>query len=294
MGIRKSGTHFYFLPTSGAAQASALRKVRPLGVKRTIFCFFVSTMRFFRQISEGMSAYGDAHRFIIRHKLWGYLIVPGLIHIALIIGVIALAFYAGDAIAAWVLDFFTVESTILNFLIGLFVGLLIKLAILYLYALFYKYLVLIIMSPVLALLSEKVDNILTGRDYPFDLKQLMKDVARGIAIALRNLGVEVLFMIGFYILSFIPLVNLVSMVVMFFVQSYFTGFSMLDYSNERHKLSVSQSITFIRNNKGIAIGNGMVFYFTFLIPFVGWFIAPAYAVTAATLSVHKLRDAGGK
>ena len=251
-------------------------------------------MGLFSQISEGMSAYGDAHKFIVKHRLWGYLIVPGLIHIGLIILVIVLSYYAGDALSAWVMSFFEVESSILNFLIGLFLGLLIKLMIIYLYILFYKYLVLIIMSPVLALLSEKIDNILTGRDYPFNAAQLMRDIVRGIGIALRNLGVEVLFMIGFYILAFIPLVNLFSTVAMFFIQAYFTGFSMMDYSNERHKLSVSQSIDFIRKNKGIAIGNGMVFYFTFLVPFVGWFIAPTYAVTAATLSVHKLRGAEGR
>lgn len=251
-------------------------------------------MRLFSQISEGIGAYADAHRFIVRHRLWGYLIVPGLIHIGLIILVIFLSFYAGDTISGWVMSFFEVESSILNFLIGLFIGLLIKVVIIYMYILFYKYLVLIIMSPVLALLSEKIDSILTGKDYPFSGQQLMKDVVRGVAIALRNLFVELLFMIGFYILAFIPLVNLVSTVVMFFIQAYFTGFSMLDYSNERHRLNVSQSIAFIRRNKGIAIGNGMVFYFTFLIPFVGWFIAPTYAVTAATLSVHKLRSAEGK
>lgn len=251
-------------------------------------------MRLFSQISEGISAYADAHRFIVKHRLWGYLVVPGLIHIGLIILVFLISFYAGDAISGWVMGFFEIESSILNFLLGLFISILIKLAIIYLYILFYKYLVLIIMSPVLALLSEKIDSILTGKEYPFNTQQFIRDVMRGIAIAIRNLLVELMFMLCFYILAFIPLVNLVSTVIMFFIQAYYTGFSMLDYSNERHKLNVSQSIAFIRRNKGIAIGNGMVFYFTFLVPFVGWFIAPTYAVTAATLSVHKLRSAEGK
>jgi CysZ protein len=61
---------------------------------------------------------------------------------------------------------------------------------------------------------------------------------------------------------------------------------MLDYSCERHKLSPSQSIEYISKHKGLAIGNGMVFFLLHLVPFAGWLLAPAYAVVAATISLH--------
>jgi CysZ protein len=64
---------------------------------------------------------------------------------------------------------------------------------------------------------------------------------------------------------------------------------MLDYSSERNKLSTTQSITFIGRHKGLAIGNGLVFYVMHLLPFIGWLLAPSYAVIAATLSLHKAR-----
>jgi CysZ protein len=65
---------------------------------------------------------------------------------------------------------------------------------------------------------------------------------------------------------------------------------MLDYSSERNKLSTSASIAFIGKHKGLAIGNGLVFYMMHLIPFLGWLLAPSYAVVAATLSLHKARE----
>ena len=74
------------------------------------------------------------------------------------------------------------------------------------------------------------------------------------------------------------------------VECYYYGFSMLDYSAERHKLSPAQSITFISNRTGLAIGNGMVFFLMHLVPIIGWILAPAYAVIAATLSLYHQHD----
>jgi CysZ protein len=73
---------------------------------------------------------------------------------------------------------------------------------------------------------------------------------------------------------------------MLFVECYYYGFSMLDYSCERHNLSPSQSIEYISKHKGLAIGNGMVFFLMHLVPVIGWVLAPAYAVVAATISIY--------
>jgi CysZ protein len=61
---------------------------------------------------------------------------------------------------------------------------------------------------------------------------------------------------------------------------------MLDYSCERHKLSASKSIEYISKRKGLAVGNGMVFYLMHLVPILGWVLAPSYAVVAATISLY--------
>ena len=65
---------------------------------------------------------------------------------------------------------------------------------------------------------------------------------------------------------------------------------MLDYSLERNKLSFAQSIDFIGHHRGLAIGNGIVFYLMHAIVLVGWVLAPSYAVVAATLSLNKIKS----
>jgi CysZ protein len=144
---------------------------------------------------------------------------------------------------------------------------------------------LIIGSPVFAYLSEKTESIMEGKDFPFVFKQLLSDIFRGIRIALRNMLWQSVYLLTILILSFIPLIGWVAPLVALFVECYYFGFSMLDYSSERNKISYQQSINFIGHHKGLAIGNGLIFYMLHFLPVIGWLFAPSYAVIAATLSI---------
>ena len=176
-------------------------------------------------------------------------------------------------------------SDILSF-VFLMSEMMVRLILIFFYFSLFKYLFLILGSPVFAYLSEKTESIIEGRDTPFSFVQLLKDIYRGIRLALRNTLWQAVFTISILILSFFPVVGWVTPVIMLFVECYYYGFSMLDYSCERHKLSPSESIEYITRHKGLAIGNGMMFFLMHLIPFAGWMLAPAYAVVAATLSMY--------
>ena len=175
-------------------------------------------------------------------------------------------------------------SDLLSF-IFLMSEMMVRLILIFFYFSLFKYLFLILGSPVFAYLSEKTESIIEGRDFPLSFLQLLSDIFRGIRLALRNTLWQAVFTISILILSFFPVVGWVTPVIMLFVECYYYGFSMLDYSCERHKLSPSESIEYITRHKGLAIGNGMMFFLMHLIPFAGWMLAPAYAVVAATLSM---------
>ena len=69
------------------------------------------------------------------------------------------------------------------------------------------------------------------------------------------------------VIGFIPVIGwLISFLGNFVISSYFYGFSFMDYTNERQRLSLKDSIAYISNNKGLAIGIGSVFVFCFFIP----------------------------
>jgi len=248
-----------------------------------------------KEIIISIQSYADAHQFIKKHRLWKWIIIPGIIYSILFIAGIILFWNTSNTaiefillktgVKAW-LD--RMQESWLNFLF--IIGqIILRLVLLMFYFSLFKFLFLIIGSPVFAYLSEKTESIMEGKDFPLNIKQLMKDIARGIRIALRNLLWQTVYVLSIFILSFVPLVGWVAPLVALLVECYYFGFSMLDYSSERNKLSASQSIEFIGRHKGLAIGNGLMFYLMHMIPFLGWLLAPSYAVIAATLSLLKAR-----
>ncbi len=168
-------------------------------------------------------------------------------------------------------------------------GLIVWLILMLFYFSLFKYLLLIIGSPLFAYLSEKTEAIIEGKDYPFSFSQLFKDMLRGMKLAFRNGLWQTVYIISIIILSLIPVVGWLTPVLALIIECYYYGFSMLDYCMERNRKSEVESIFFISAHKGLAIGNGMVFYFMHLIPIIGWVFAPAYAVIAATLSMYPLK-----
>lgn len=181
-----------------------------------------------------------------------------------------------------------------DFLSFLFVmaGLILRLVLVLFYFSLFKFVFLIIGSPVFAYLSEKTESILEGRDFPFSFGQLLRDIWRGTVLALRNALWQTVYTLSLLLLALIPVVGWITPVIALSLECFYYGFSMLDYSCERAKLTPAQSIDFITRHRGLAIGNGMVFYLMHALPVVGWVLAPAYAVVAATLSVYRVKKGG--
>ena len=244
-----------------------------------------------KEIIIAIQSYAEAHRFINKHRLWKWIIIPGIIYTILFLGGIYLFWTSSNTAIEFILlktgaknwlD--KMEDSWISFLF--IVGqIMLRLVLLLFYFSWFKYIFLIIGSPVFAILSEKTESIIEGKDFPFSFTQLARDSVRAMGIALRNLLWQSVYLITILLLSFIPIVGWVAPMIALFVECYYLGFSMLDYSSERNKLNVQQSIAFIGNHKGLAIGNGMVFYMFHLIPVIGWLLAPSYAVVAATLSI---------
>lgn len=256
-------------------------------------CSFAQSLNMLKEIIISIQAYFQAHRFIIRHRLWKWILIPGLIYAAMFfIGILLFRNTIGSflnytlshsGIKAWLQSF--TDKGIFSF-IFIIIELAVTIILFYFYFSVFKYVFLIIGSPLFAYLSEKTQAIIEEKEYPFQFSQFVKDILRGIKLAIRNLAWQSVYSFGIFLLALIPVVGLATVVLAFFVECYYLGFSMLDYSCERNKLSASRSISYISGHKGLAIGNGIIFYHMHLLPFVGWVLAPGYAVIAATISLH--------
>lgn len=244
-----------------------------------------------KEIVTAIQSYFRAHRFIRKHRLWRWIVIPGVLYMVLFVAGMYVFWQSSDAAVTYVTSRLGIEkwvdrqdSGLLSFFF-LMGELMVRLILIFFYFSLFKYLFLILGSPLFAYLSEKTESIMEGRDFPFSFVQFLHDVFRGIRLALRNTLWQAVFTISILIISFFPVIGWVTPLAMLLVECYYYGFSMLDYSCERHKLTPAESIEYIGHHKGLAIGNGMVFYLMHLVPIVGWVLAPAYAVVAATISI---------
>jgi len=249
-----------------------------------------------KEIIIAIQGYYKAHHFIREHKLWKWIIIPGIIYTVLFVvsmyffGLTANSFIEWLSLKTGLKTWLDKNGTgFLGFLFA-FGGVMLWVIQMLFYFSLFKYIWLIVGSPVFAYLSEKTASITENKEFVFNSNQFIKDVFRGIKIALRNCLWQSVYMISILLLSLIPIVGWLMPLLAVLVECYYYGFSMLDYSFERKKITASESIYFIGNHKGIAIGNGLMFYMIQLLPVVGWVLAPAYAVVAATLSLHQIKE----
>lgn len=251
---------------------------------------------FFKDLGLGVRTYFSAIGFIFRHGLWWYLIFPIFLNVLLFLGLSALGTKAADALTGWLTGLVQFEdpdvwwSALLGGTIGWLFAIALKIITFLIFIFFGGYVILAIMSPVFTLLSQKTETLLCGTKYPFDGDQFMRDIWRAILIVTRNALVQFLLVLALYLCSFIPVIDLLVPFAMFAITAYFYGFSFIDYSMERQKLTIKQSVRFVRRHKGIAIGNGAAFAGLLIIPWCGVSLAGFAAIIAAvgaTLALHE-------
>lgn len=255
--------------------------------------------RFFK----GFSSLFEAFSFIFKNKMaYWYLIAAAIYGAIFLILSASIISWLTPIVTSWVDTMF--PSLKLNQLVdkswwGKFVeimkkgatyitGILVSLFLILVVSKSAKYIVLIVLSPVLALISEIAEEKITGKSYPFDFAQLMKDVLRGILITLRNLFIELFFMtIGFFASLLFPPLAIPISIVLFFLNCYFMGFSMMDYIAERRRMGISQSVSFVRKNAWETMGLGFAFNLISFIPFLQWLVAPINGAVGAVLIVNE-------
>ncbi len=245
---------------------------------------------FFSGFSNSIRAYGQALDIITRERLWRYALMPGIVSLAFSVFLFFAARYlatlAGDALLRWypwetgiglVRSIVTTIGTISVWVVAVMM---------------YKYVVLILSAPFMSPLSAKVEALITGQspEHPgFHIGRASRELFRGIRVSLRNLIRELWFLLLLVILvAIFPLIAPVNGLLAFAIQAYYAGFGNIDYTMERH-FSIRQSVVFVRDHKGMTIGNGTVFLLLLMIPVAGVFLAPSLATVAGTVeTVEKL------
>lgn len=215
-------------------------------------------MRFLKNLLLGFRAYGRAVKLVIDKKLYWYLVIPAVLMLVI--------YKIGDMI----MHSYTAPSADnMNEIVWYLVYLLVEISLAILLMKFAKYLVVVLLSPLLSHLSMKTEKILTGKTYPFSMVQLIHDIKRAVRIVVRNLMWEYFFFLLIFIVSYLGWDNPRASPVFyltFVIGFFYYGFAFIDYINERRRLDMDQSITFVRDHRGLAIAIGSIYSLLILVP----------------------------
>tara|TARA_B110000285_G_scaffold4804_1_gene5109 strand:- start:208 stop:1092 length:885 start_codon:yes stop_codon:yes gene_type:complete len=271
-------------------------------------------MGFIRDFKLGVNSYINAVKFIKEHRLWVYFLFPIIIFFSI--------YYLG----------FTFEDLKKEYKAGEDEGMIKKvwyffvsaffLMMSYVIFNFMRYIIIIMISPVLSIVSEKVEKIITGNKYKFNLKQLVKDIKRTINLAIRNIFFEFGIVYGLALILYIIFwivpapegtAKFISVQFAMIIAFYYYGFGFIDFMNERRRLTIKESVKFVKKHKGFAIALGLFFsllfhytsnylieikddvsrnqlIFSTIISSIIMSVIPIVTMVAATLGVHELVD----
>ena len=239
---------------------------------------------------SGINAYIRGSEYYSRPFFFKYLLISGAISLFFFLLLTSVIFAWGDNLGMAVVSGISGQSVISD-VVEKIVRVLSVIALWVLVLFIFKYIILIIVAPVMSVLSEKIEAEITGRpvDQDLSIKNQLYLVARGARIAISNLSRELFLTLVLLLVGLFPGAAVITTPLIFIVQSYYAGFGNLDLFMERH-FNRRQSRSFVSRHKGVAIANGGVFLGLLLIPFVGAFVAPALATVAATISGNDLLE----
>ena len=250
---------------------------------------------------KGVKSYRQAFTFLLKNKLLYFFLFPIAFNFLIYFSGLSVLndfrLLINQYLESYLESFGASENwwiLFLNKLFSISIWLVSKVFFLYIFSLFGGYLTIIFLSPVFTYLSEKIASIQKGKTYNFNLTQFVNDVFRAILISFRNILIQLSMVFVLFLIGFIPVIGWgVSIFGNLLIVSYFYGFSFMDYTNERHQLSIKESVKIVRRKKGLAIGLGLVFYLCLFIPLLGGIISSFLAiisVVAATISLEETFD----
>ncbi len=245
-----------------------------------------------KQITYSIKVYSKAIDLMSKLKLWQYFIIPIAISIVVFSGIFIASYTLkdnlGDFIAQiypqnwWGKSTFQLLTNYISGAIIIVIGLI-----------SYKQIVMALSAPFMSPVSEKIENYLCNNSTSNlqNKSSFIAQLNRGVKLNIRNFFKELFISILIIISGFImPVIgSIFSTVLLFLTQAYYAGFGNIDYTLERH-LDYKKSILFVQQNRGLAIGNGIVFMLFLFIPVIGLIIVLPFSVTAASIATIENLD----
>ncbi|MFT0866869.1 sulfate transporter CysZ [Pseudomonas sp. CAM1A] len=219
-------------------------------------------------------------KLVLSPSLRLFVLLPLAVNLLLFGGLI---YFAGHQFSLWVDALMPTLPDWLSFLTYILWPLFVALVLL---MVFFSFTLLanIIAAPFNGFLAEKVEVVVRGQDNfpPFSWAELMAMVPRTLSREMRKLGYFLPRAIGLFILSFIPVVNVIAAPLWLVFGVWMMAIQYIDYPADNNKMSWQDMLAWLRQKRWQSMGFGGITYLALMIPGVNVLMMPA-AVAGATL-----------
>jgi CysZ protein len=233
-------------------------------------------------IKKAVIDFTVAFRYLRGPKFWYYIILTGIIGLFISAVLLYIAYRTGAYMSDFLSDLYPFEfGKKAAFTFFHLIPITYILAVIIL-----KYVTYIVLSPIMFLLSIKIEEDHCGSEIKDDNKQWYY-LIRTFKVTGRSIYKEILWTILFSLVGIlIPVVGIGGILI---TQAYYIGYAHLDYTLSR-KLEFKHMKVWMKRNRGLALGNGIIYFTLLLIPVLGLFLAPVFSTAAASIGVNDLLD----
>ena len=228
-------------------------------------------------VTIGIQALARGTRLLNQPGVRIYVIIPLAINLLLFGALIWYGYSLFVPFVEWMMSFVPGFLDFLEWFIWLFFGTLATLTVFFSFTPVAN----IVAAPFNALMSEKIEIYLTGKA-PSSNISFAKMALDAISSQLRKLVYILLWALGLFLISLIPVINLIAPVLWVIFGSWLLSLEYFDYPMGNHDLVFDEEKRQLRDRRGIALGFGGGVMILTSIPIINFVTMPV-AVAGATL-----------
>ncbi len=245
--------------------------------------------KFRDSIAGGFYAFFRSFGVVKEQKgLTGYFIIPFLLNIIILSSIFFFSYYF---MKPWLMEIFAGDSWYLN-LVRFLIKPLLMGALFFLTIILYSIVGSIVTSPFNDLLSQKVEEKITGADFneKFSLTIFISDIVRIASNMIKMLFLIIILNMVLLVINLVPVAgNIIYSVLGFLVTAFFLGFQFFDFPLERRKYRFKEKLRVGIRFKFQVIGLGAAFFIVSFVPLVGFMGLNCGTIGATLLFIENIK-----
>ncbi len=146
-------------------------------------------------------------------------------------------------------------------------------------------------APFNGVLAEAVERKLSGQS-PAGLSwsEILKDAPWLLLNEIRKITYFLVWMIPLFILSWIPVINIIAPILWIAFSSWILALEYSDYPMANHQIKFPQQRKLLKQKRSLALGFGLATLGATMIPFVNFLVIPAAVAGATALYLEYLKN----